>query len=496
MFEEEKSNGIIIGRQPGDAPVPESIDVSTEEGIVTMPARPYGIGCDIHARSAQISVMARVGDKVVEFQREFATDIVSLMEARKWAVSIIETKSDPPVAINPDELSYGIESTSMYHIIVIVAFGGKPCIVNPVIARAGTKKTDRLDARCICLNNMLGTWPPSYVPGEKIQVLRMLMSERENSMKTATRISNRINTNLLRFGDTSGREGSVTKDKKVRSHVEALLTNTEDETGFVSMGVPDEARALFIHEYGEYDRHKERVAEIDAMIADMVNNMEWETGTGTLPGHEMIKLLTTVPGIGEHTAQVWLCRIVTPRRFANAKALAAYSGFDPSHKVSAGKTVTTEKRKGDSHVHSSLSLAASALINKHSEWLGEWGLRIMATSGKRSKAVSAVARRLVTALYWVQMKGEPFTYDGYRFAREPEVVDMPVEELCVVNTAFRRYMRPLHAAGVFTTRQMVHEYHECRLQGAKGLGQRFFTLVKEFIGNQKPYREHLEEHGS
>ena len=65
--------------------------------------------------------------------------------------------------------------------------------------------------------------------------------------------------------------------------------------------------------------------------------MEWETDTGTLPGDEMIRILATAPQVGELTAVIWLARVVTPRRFRNAKALAAYCGLDPSLKISAGK---------------------------------------------------------------------------------------------------------------------------------------------------------------
>ena len=84
--------------------------------------------------------------------------------------------------------------------------------------------------------------------------------------------------------------------------------------------------------------------------------MEWETDTGTLPGDEMIRILSTAPQVGELTAIIWLARIITPRRFHNAKALSAYCGFDPSLKISAGKVTSTTMRNGNKALHKALNV--------------------------------------------------------------------------------------------------------------------------------------------
>ena len=469
--------------------------IPEDNGIIVMPARAYGVGLDVHRSMAQISVMVRNEDSVLEFQKQFDTDILSLMEAREWVIKIITSKSSPKINVSSEELTYNIESTAMYHMPVIAVWGGKPSVINPAIARTGLRKTDKLDAKNLCLQNMLGTWPPSYVAPERIQVLRMLVAERDSYSRLATRAGNRINSNLLRFGDTSGREGSVTKNQTVRMHVESLLHGDEDLTGIHTLGIPEQAREMFLDEYEEYDRYMEKVRACDKQIITAVKDMEWETGSGKLKGNEMLHLLTTVPGIGEYTASIWLCRIVTPTRFPNAKAVTAYAGLDPSLKVSAGKVTSAVKRKGDKLLHAKLSLAASALLNRRSEPFGEWGYRIQLTSGRRAKAVTGIARRLAVSLYWVQKTGKPFTYEGYQIAREPEVVDMTIEELTNVNTAFRRYMKALEKAGIHTTKEMVHEYYICRLHTVKGLGSKFFILVKEFINNQKPYRKHVKGKG-
>lgn len=73
-----------------------------------------------------------------------------------------------------------------------------------------------------------------------------------------------------------------------------------------------------------------------------------------IPGDELITLLTSVTGIGTITALVWLCEIVIPNRFRHPKQIAAYCGYNPPLKVSAGKVTSHTRRKGNEILHSIL----------------------------------------------------------------------------------------------------------------------------------------------
>ena len=107
--------------------------------------------------------------------------------------------------------------------------------------------------------------------------------------------------------------------------------------GLCPIPIPAEVRLVLRGEYEKYDRLTAQAEECRTKIFEKARSMEWETDTGTLPGDEMIRILATAPQVGELTAVIWLARVVTPRRFRNAKALAAYCGLDPSLKISAGK---------------------------------------------------------------------------------------------------------------------------------------------------------------
>ena len=67
-------------------------------------------------------------------------------------------------------LHYCIESTSTYHLPVLLAWEGTPSVVNPSIAGATKKKTDKLDARLLAVHDLTGIWRPFYVVPETYRI--------------------------------------------------------------------------------------------------------------------------------------------------------------------------------------------------------------------------------------------------------------------------------------------------------------------------------------
>jgi hypothetical protein len=188
-----------------------------------------------------------------------------------------------------------------------------------------------------------------------------------------------------------------------------------------------------------------------------------------------------------------MARIVTPRRFPNKKALAAYCALDPSLKVSAGKVTSTVKRGGCKDLHSMLCQAASNLVRRHNEPFGRWGYNIAVKSGRWKKGISAVARKLAVALYYISIRGESFSYEKYKIMTEPDVIDISIEQLASIDPAFKRYVRILMSNGIKGTKALVHEYYICNLSNIKGLGQKFYGALTEFIENQSYYKDKVKE---
>ena len=453
----------------------------------------YGLGIDTHRDFIYICILVKRGISVHPVFNTFNTDWQSLCAAKEWCIDKLREHSDPPVDFTKP-IHYVIESTAQYHVPVLIAWEGIPTVINPTLAGSAKRKTDRLDARNLAHFDLNGTWRESYVPSMEIRELRALIKDRANYTRDATRIGNRINNCILGFGLTVGREGSVVNSSSIRAIVEDQISdNPTPRDDICPSGIPVKIRESLRERYKLYDTFKAKSEELQKLITTKIKSMEWETGIGSVSGEKLIKLLTSAPRIGEVTAMSFMAFIITPRRFPTSKAVAAYCGLDPSLKISAGKVTSTVKRGGHKTLHSSLSLCASGLIKSHNEMFGRWGYQLYCKSGKWKKAVNAVARKLASAMYFMWMTEQPFSYEKYNIAREIEVFDIPVTELATLNYDFKRYIKHLHEADIFTTKQLANAYLSCTLGSAKGLGKKFFTILEDFFNHQQKYKKIYDE---
>ena len=468
--------------------------VILEEGIEIQHTKAYGIGIDTHSKFIQVSVLVKRQEKFFEYRREFPSDYDSLVAAKEWVCKVVETCSDPVVSLN-GTLHFCIESTASYHFPVIKAWSGTPSIVNPSIAGATKRKTDVLDAKLLAIHDLTGVWAESFIPPVDVTELRIMISNRDYYNKVCTGISQRINCNILKFGITFSRDGSVTKTSGVRKKVECLLDDEiPEDSNSSSPTIPVSIRKDFKDAYAEHDHLKEIVDECDKNILKTVQAMQWETEDSTLDGKEMLKLLKTAPGVGDQVAITWLANIITPRRFPNQKALAAYCGLDPSLKISAKHVTSTVKRGGNKKLHHALTTAASTLIKNHSEMFGKWGYNLYLQTSRWKKATNAVARKIAISLYFMQRRGVPFSYDQYKLISNPSVLDISIDQLVVLNSEFKRYIRPLTAANIQSSADLVNKYLNCQLKEIHGLGKKFYGLVNDFINNQAQYRDLYAQH--
>jgi transposase len=466
------------------------------EGNYVLPAYPASIGCDVHELFIEISVMVRQGTSVKEYHFQCETDRNSLLNAKKFAIRIIELFSDPHIDVDSDRLRYCCESTGNWHIPLLKNWGGCPIVINPSLAKVGNRKSDRIDAMGLSRICLLGLWKESYVVPDGINTLRTFFQQRKHYERWATQTSNSINSELLRYGVNLAREGSVTKNKEVRDHVmDQLSDHPTMEPGCYVDNIPAEVKELLRYKYVLWDEFKGKSLELSEKIRQKIETMKWKCGDGELEGSELISLLMTVPGVGKHTAMMWLAIIIDANRFETYQKCVAYCGYDPSNGTSAGKVVSDKKRKGNKEIHMLISRCATNLLNKQSDPWGKWAGRIYGKSGKWKKAANALGRKITIALYYVHKTGNAFDYDMYR-TEEPDVMDIPFEQLVEIEPAFRRYIRKLIPLGIETTQEMVHKYHICAFKKVSGLGKGFYNLVDRFIQEQDYYRNrHYEIYG-
>ena len=93
----------------------------------------------------------------------------------------------------------------------------------------------------------------------------------------------------------------------------------------------------------------------------------------------------------------------------------------------------------------------------------------------------------------MSLRCEEFSYEKYKILTEPNVVDIPIEQLAELDSSYKRYVRILMSNGITTTKTMVHEYYICNLANIKGLGKKFYSLLTDFVENQNHYKKLAED---
>jgi len=460
---------------PSPDPAPDAAGPTDVQVI-----RPYGVGIDTHSKFIQGCVMYQCkgsGGQVVVRQREkeFKTHWLDLVAAKRWVMGIVGAYGDAST------LRYCIESTGTYHLPVLKAWGGIPSVVNPLLAGASHRKTDVLDARTLAHHSITGLWKASFIPSEQAQILRVLWARRREMARRATRAANQLNNIVLRFGFTFGADVSM---RSIQG--ESILSDLVDGRPVMVDGAPPDGLPADVRPIVSAlltDLRSDLKEAHGAVVAseNFIKARDWPTGQGTMPGEQLLNILRTVPGVGVTTALNWLAEITDPRRFQSSKQVAAFAGCDPSLKVSAGKITSYVRRQGNLRLHQALLYAATGLLRRRDDPLGNWGRSIAGRhkKGGHKKACGAIARRLACGLWEVHRRGVPFSYEQYTLA---QTIVCPLTPLGVILSP--RSVKVLREAGIRNSHQLAAAYAAGKLAAITGFGDTSIDLVKQWIAKE------------
>jgi transposase len=146
---------------------------------------------------------------------------------------------------------------------------------------------------------------------------------------------------------------------------------------------------------------EEQIAKLQAEINDPID------------GHPELKqdaeLMTRIPGIGEATVAKVLAYAGDVRRFANAKALAAFIGICPRQRQSGSsvKGRTMISRTGHAALRKALYMPGLVAL-RHNPILQVFGARMKANGLAPKAVVGAAMRKLAHLIYGVVKSGKPF----------------------------------------------------------------------------------------
>ena len=288
-------------------------------------------------------------------------------------------------------------------------------------------KTDRKDAKWICDLFMCDMTKPSFIPPVDIRQLRDLVRYRFKLTNIETgeknRAQNCFTVSNLKLDDVF----SDVFGKSSRSITEYMLAHpgeTFDVTPFVDRrckspipeiqaavdGAISQEQAVKLRQcldhIDELEKHKEEIEREILRLSDSYRST--------------LELLRTVPGLDKDpfTAIRILSEIGADMSvFPSDKHLVSWAGCCPRNDLSNFKIKSTRISRAGSYLKPLLVQLSNALIKSkaHPEFARRYR-RIKAHRGHK-KAIIAICRMLLTAIWHILSDKKPYSPDGYLQSR-------------------------------------------------------------------------------
>jgi transposase len=435
------------------SPIPEG------KGQPSLTLHRYGVGVDCHSRFFQICALIPDGTEIVKIERQVPALWPELRAAKDW---LLRTLREHGIAVPPSDLRYTCESTGQYHMPLCLAWRGHPAIINPSDTGHVRRKTDRLDAEKLAQHSLHGLWRESWMAPDDIQELRVLANQRAKLVAERSRLTNRINSDMLRFGHVVGQLGKI-NGPVVRPLIEDFCANGSvalHRDHFSDIRIPAGVILVLDQRWKRVDAIDQEIKTIEKSSLKRADELTWRIGAGrTASGRQLRSNLESIPGVGPQTAITWLAEIGEITRFGSVNKLLAYAGLDPSDQISAGKVTGTKTRKGNARLHRAMRNAARAMLtHAPSCKFSMWARASMGrhSRGGRPKAIHALARRVGKALYHCHLKNEPFDESGYHaLLSESSYPLCAVEEMGLSPGVVQK----LKGNGLHTSRQVVDAFY-------------------------------------
>lgn len=382
---------------------------------------PNCCGIDVH-KTFIVAVVA-ITDKqgITSYHRKrFSTFTNGLTQLRDW----LEYYSCFDVCM---------ESTGKYWIPVfnILETTCNICLAHPKYVKAiRGKKTDKKDAQWIADLFKHDLVASSFIPPLKIRQLRDLFRYRMKLTQLQVSEKNRYQ-NCLTWSNIQ--IASVVSDvfgKSAQAIIKSILDNPEDKPNIeqlVHKRMKDKIQDLEIAVEGDLtpqQAEKIRVikAHYDALTIckEDLEQMILELGQEY---QEQVKLIQTVPGFSEELSALRVISEIGADMsvFESAGKLCSWTGLVPANNESAGKKYSTRISKGGRYLKPFLVQIANAVVKseKHPELRNKY-LKLKKRRGHR-KAIIAICRRLLVAIYQVLLKQEHYnpTLQGLTEVRNP-----------------------------------------------------------------------------
>lgn len=320
-----------------------------------------------------------------------------------------------------------MESTGKYWIPIFNVLEN-PCnivLAHPKYVKAiRGKKTDKKDAKWIADLFKHDLVASSFMPPADIRQLRDLMryrfkltcfmSSEKNRLQNCLTVSNIQLGNVV--SDTFGKSSQKILDKilenpldtnfDVKSLIHGSMMKKLPELELAIDGyiIPEQAAKLKIIKT-HYKDLESRKGDLESIILELAK-----------PYQQEIELILTAPSFKNTLSAIAVVSEIGVNMdvFPTAKHLCSWAGLTPTNNESAGKKKSVRVSKAGCYIKPLLVQCATAIVKseKHPEIHNRY-LSIKKRRGHK-KAIIAIARMLLTALYNMLKKKEPYNVELYK----------------------------------------------------------------------------------
>jgi transposase len=329
------------------------------------------VGVDLHKKTISMCVMSQARDALAS-RRLFCDDeesiakffaglgpfavVVEATASYEWFVQLVESLASRVVLAHPGKLRVIAEST---------------------------RKSDTLDARVLAEFLALDMIPAAHRPTPRIRAHRSLVRHRQHLQQRIT--ATKIQLRRILSDYNADRPDLFTRIGRL-ALAGLELTPTDR---FRS----DELSVLLDFLQLRLEKANQRLRQF--------------AGEGTAPEQEARRLLRSIPGVGEVTSEVVLAELGDVRRFRSAKQAVAYAGLAPGQRESAGKRKDLAiEKKGSRLLRWVLVESAWQVVRYDARWRGVF--EALAKRTGKKKAITAVARRLLSLMVALLKSGRPY----------------------------------------------------------------------------------------
>ena len=330
---------------------------------------PFYLGIDLHLKRTYVVLMTSTGE-VVDERRISNLDIEKYLKSTVPRETYAVLEATRNWAFMYDLLDAHVERVELAHPKELKA-----------IASAAVK-TDQIDAKVLANLARTNFLPTAYAAPKETRDLRLYIRHREWLIRQRTQAKNRIHAILASYNlmspvkDLFGVQGRVYVDEimaEIRPTAQRVVSD-----------------------------HLTLIDHLDQQVAALEADL-----TLSKADEQVVKLLKSMPGVGRITAIVILAEIGDIQRFDTPKALCHWAGLTP--RVRKSDQVVRHGRitkQGSPYLRAALTRAATVASRTSKRWYHVHE-KMLPRCG-RTGAKVAVARRLLTVIFFMLTRHEPY----------------------------------------------------------------------------------------